>query len=193
MLGLIIPLAATETAAGEEESSNFLVSPDVGLMIWTLLAFLVTLYILSKLAYPRIKEALDRRVALIEESIESAERSKAESEALLAEYRERLKEARVQADDIVVRARKNAEAYEKDSQDEARKKREELLEQTRRDIDAETRRAISEIRGEVADLTIQATEKVTGRVLTGDDQRRLVDEAVGELDFSALSGEQRRN
>ena len=90
-----------------------------------------------------------------------------------------------------MRARKNAESYERDSQDQARQKREELLEQTRKDIDAETRRAIAEIRGEVADLTIQATEKVTGRVLTGDDQRRLVDEAVGELDFSALSGERR--
>ena len=185
MLALITPLAA------KEESSNFLVSPDVGLMIWTLLAFFATLFILNKLAFPRIKEALDRRVKLIEDSIESAERSKAESEALLAEYRERLKEARVQADDIVVRARKNAEVYEKDSQDEARNKREDLLEQTRKDIEAETRRAIAEIRDEVADLTVMATEKVTGRVLTGEDQRRLVDEAVGELDFSALSGERR--
>ena len=189
MFDLILPFAA-ETA-GKEESSTFLVSPDVGLMIWTLLAFFATLFILNKVAFPRIKEALDKRVKLIEDSIDSAERSKVESEALLAEYRERLKEARVQADDIVLRARKNAEVYEKDSQDQARQKREELLEQTRKDIEAETRRAISEIRGEVADLTIQATEKVTGRVLTGDDQRRLVDEAVGELDFSALSGERR--
>ena len=190
MLALILPFAATDVA-GKEESSTFLVSPDVGLMIWTLLAFFATLFILNKVAFPRIKEALDKRVKLIEDSIDSAERSKVESEALLAEYRERLKEARVQADDIVLRARKNAEVYEKDSQDQARQKREELLEQTRKDIEAETRRAISEIRGEVADLTIQATEKVTGRVLSGDDQRRLVDEAVSELDFSALSGERR--
>ena len=103
MHALILPLAQAAEATHEEESSNFLVSPDVGLMIWTLLAFLLTLFILSKLAFPRIKEALDKRVALIEDSIESAERTKAESEALLAEYRERLKEARVQADDIVVR------------------------------------------------------------------------------------------
>ena len=188
MIATVLPLAAN---AAEEESSNFLVSPNVGLMIWTLLAFLVTLWFLNRFAFPRIKEALDKRAALIEDSIKSAELSKTEAEALLAEYRERLKEARVQADDIVVRARKNAESYERDSQDQARQKREELLEQTRKDIDAETRRAIAEIRGEVADLTIQATEKVTGRVLTGDDQRRLVDEAVGELDFSALSGERR--
>jgi len=71
-------------------------------------------------------------------------------------------------------------------------RRDELLEQARRDIQVETRRAIQEIRAEVADLTILATEKVTRKTLTSDDQRRLVDEAVAELDFAALSrGEER--
>ena len=194
MLATVLPLAAeTAGAAGEEESSNFLVSPDIGLMIWTLLAFLVTLYILNRFALPVIKDALDKRATAIEDSIAAATRSKEESEALLAEYRERLKEARNQADDIVLRARKNAEAFERDSQDQARTKREELLEQTRKDIDAETRRAIEDIRTEVADLTIKATEKITGRVLTAEDQKRLVDEALTDLDFSALSGAERRN
>jgi F-type H+-transporting ATPase subunit b len=190
MLATVLPLAVE---AAEEESSNFLVSPSIGLMIWTLLAFLVTLWLLNKFAFPRIKEALDKRAAAIEDSLAEAKRSREESEALLAEYRERLAEARTQADDIVLRARKNAESYERDSQDQARQKREELLEQTRRDIDAETRRAIEEIRTEVADLTIKATEKVTGRVLTADDQKRLVDEALSDLDFSALSAAERRN
>jgi F-type H+-transporting ATPase subunit b len=63
-----------------------------------------------------------------------------------------------------------------------------MLEQTRRDIEAETRRAIQEIRREVADLTVMATEKLTRKVLTEEDQRRLIDEAMAELDFSALSG-----
>ena len=178
-------------AAAEEESSNFLVSPNVGLMIWTLLAFGVTLIVLNKFAFPAIRNALDKRVAMIEESIEQAEQSRAESEKLLAEYRERLKEARVQADEIVARARKNAEAYERESSEEAKEKRAELLEQTRRDIEAETRRAIEEIRGEVADLTVLATEKVTGRVLSDADQQRLVDEALSELDFTSLAGEKR--
>ena len=182
---------ATTLAAAKEESSNFLVSPNVGLMIWTLLAFLVTLWVLNKFAFPAIKNALDKRAQMIEDSINAAEQSKADAEQVLAEYRERLKEARAQADDIVLRARKNAEVYERESQEQARVKREELLEQTRKDIDSETRRAIEEIRGEVADLTIAATEKVTGRVLSEDDQRRLVEDAVGELDFSALSGDRR--
>ncbi len=177
--------------AATQESSNFLVSPNVGLMIWTLLAFFVTILVLNKYAFPVIRDALDKRAKLIEDSIDNAEKMKAESEAVLAEYRERLKEARSQADDIVLRARKNAEAFEADSKDQARAQREDLLEQTRKDIEAETRRAIEQIRTEVADLTIQATEKVTGRILTGDDQRRLVDEALAELDFSSLSGERR--
>ena len=70
--------------------------------------------------------------------------------------------------------------------------REELLEQTRRDIEAETHRAIQEIRKEVADLTVLATEKVTRKALDDADQRRLVEEALSELDFSALAAEDRR-
>jgi F-type H+-transporting ATPase subunit b len=183
-----LPLAQ----AAEEESSNFLVSPNVGLMIWTLLSFFVAFFVLRKYAWPQISAALDKRQRAIEESIETAERTRSEARELLEEYRERLREARSQADDIVVRARKAAEVHEREATDEARRRREELLEQTRRDIEAETRRAISEIRGEVADLTVAATEKVTRRTLTEEDQRRLVDEALSELDFSALSGGERR-
>ncbi len=107
---------------------------------------------------------------------------------MLAEYRERLAEARGQADEIISRAQKAAEAHERDAREAADKKREELLEQTRRDIEAETRRAIQDIRREVADLTVKATEKVTRKSLTSEDQRRLVQDAISELDFSALSG-----
>ena len=184
-------LAATEGAEGEEEGGSFLVSPDVGLMLWTLLVFLIALAILYKYAFPRIGEALDKRQRAIEDSIDTAARTKAEAEELLAEYRERLKEARVQAEDIVTRARKAGDQAEREALEAGRAKREELLEQARRDIQAETARAIGEIRAEVADLTVMATEKVTRKTLTQEDQRRLVEEALGELDFSSLS--QNRN
>jgi F-type H+-transporting ATPase subunit b len=174
-------------------SGNFLVSPNVGLMLWTLAAFLITLTILRKLAFPRIQEALDRRANAIEESIEHAERMRREADELLDEYRARLREARQQSEEIVARARKAAENLEREGTEEARRRREELMEQTRRDIEAETRRAIQEIRGEVADLTVLATEKVTRRALSEDDQRRLVEEALRELDFSALTQGAREN
>jgi len=178
--------------AAEQDGGSFLVSPSVGLMVWTLFLFTVSLFILWKLAFPRIAEALDRRQKAIEESIDLAERTRREADELLAEYRERLTAARQQADDIVARARKAGEQAEADLVVKGRQRREELLEQARKDIETETRRAIQEIRAEVADLTILATEKVTRKTLTGDDQRRLVEEAVAELDFAALStGEER--
>ena len=178
-------------AAAEEEGGSFLVTPDIGLMIWTLLVFGISMYVLGKIAFPRIAEALDRRQHAIEESIEASERTRREADQILAEYRERLAEARGQADDIVARARKTGEAAENEIIAEARSKREEMMEQTRRDIEAETRRAIQEIRSEVADLTVLATEKVARKSLTSEDQKRLVDEALAELDFASLSSEER--
>jgi F-type H+-transporting ATPase subunit b len=186
-LGNILLLAATE----EEGGGSFLVSPNVGLMIWTLLAFGTTLFLLNKLAFPRIAEALDRRRKAIEESIASAERSRAEADELLEEYRARLREAREQADDIVVRARKAGEAVEDQAKADATKQREELMAAARRDIETETRRALEEIRQEVADLTVTATEKVTRKSLTPEDHRRLIDDALSEVDFDALAGSQR--
>jgi F-type H+-transporting ATPase subunit b len=178
-------------SGGEEGGGSFLVSPGIGLMVWTLVLFGVSLYILWKVAFPRIAEALDRRQKAIEESIDTAERTRREADELLAEYRERLTAARHQADEIVARARKAGEQVEADLATKGRERREELLEQARKDIETETRRAIQEIRAEVADLTILATEKVTRKTLTEEDQRRLVEEAVAELDFAALSGEER--
>jgi F-type H+-transporting ATPase subunit b len=177
--------------AAESGGGSFLVTPDIGLMIWTLLVFLISLYLLGKFAFPRIQEALDRRQKAIEESIDAAERTRQEADEILAEYRERLAEARGQADEIVARARKTGEASEAEALADARRKREEMLEQTRREIQAETRRAIQEIRKEVADLTVLATEKVTRKTLDDDDQRRIVEEALSELDFAALAGDER--
>jgi F-type H+-transporting ATPase subunit b len=186
MSNLAVIVAAEDSGGG-----SFLVSPNVGLMIWTLVVFGLSMYLLGKLAFPRIAEALDRRQKAIEDSIDAAEHTRAEAEEILSEYRERLAEARGQADDIVSRARKTGEAAEHEILADARAKREEMMEQTRRDIEAETRRAIQEIRAEVADLTVLATEKVARKSLTDADQKRLVEEALAELDFASLSGEER--
>jgi F-type H+-transporting ATPase subunit b len=174
-------------------SGSFLITPNVGLMIWTLLLFGISMYILWKLAFPRISEALDRRQHAIEESIDHAEKIRRDADELLEEYRARLTEARGQAQEILDRARKAAETRERETLEEAQQRREQLMEQTRRDIESETRRAIQEIRREVADLTVMATEKVTRKVLDEADQRRLVEEALRDLDFSALAPDGDRN
>jgi F-type H+-transporting ATPase subunit b len=168
-------------------SGSFLITPNVGLMIWTLLLFGISMYVLWKLAFPRIAQALERRQHAIEESIDAADRTRKEADEILAEYRERLREARAQAEEIIERARKAADAQEARAKEDAKATREQLMEQTRRDIEVETRRAIDEIRSEVAELTVMATEKLTRKSLTEEDQRRLLEDALGELDFSALA------
>jgi F-type H+-transporting ATPase subunit b len=177
----------TTLLAASSGGGNFLVSPSIGLMIWTLLAFGITLYLLNKLAFPRIAAALDRRRVAIEESIDSARRAKQEADQLLEEYRARLREAREQADDIVARARKAGENLKDETKAEAAQQREQMLAAARRDIEHETRRALDELRKEVADLTVTATEKITRKSLDEEDHRRLIEEALSEVDFSELA------
>jgi len=184
-LGQIEPLLPLAGGSG----GSFLVSPGLGLMIWTLVLFLFTMYVLSKLAFPRIAEALDRRQKAISESIDAAEKTRRDADQLLSEYRERLKEAREQADDIVARARKAGEAAQAEAAQAGNEKREQLVAAARRDIETETRRSLERIRKEVADLTVLATEKLTRKTLDTDDHQRLIDEALGEVDFSALAGQ----
>ena len=172
----------------KSSGGSFLVSPALGLMIWTLVLFLFTMWVLKRVAFPRIQEALDKRANAIRDNIEAAEKQRKEAEELLQEYRHRLTEAREQADDIIARARKASEAAKAEAAEEGKKRREELVGAARRDIEAETRRSLERIRKEVADLTVLATEKVTRKTLSEDDQRKLVEEALGELDFRALSG-----
>jgi F-type H+-transporting ATPase subunit b len=183
-MALVGQIAAIPVAASE---GSFLVSPSVGLMIWTIVLFLITMWVLKKVAFPKIQEALDKRAEAISASIDAAERQRKESDELLVEYRARLAEAREQADDIMARARKAADTAESEATAAGREKRDELVAQAQRDIEAETRRSLESIRKEVADLTVLATEKVTRKTLTEADQKRLVEEALGEVDFSALS------
>jgi len=185
-------LAATEAGA-EEEGGSFLVSPNVGLMLWTLIAFGASMLILKKFAFPVIGEALDKRAATIDESLNAAVRTKEEAEELLEEYRARLKEAREQAEDIVARSRKAADSTVEEAKVAAKEYGEEQRAGTLKEIEAAKQLALDDIRKEVADLTVIATEKVTRKSLDDADHRRLIEEALGEVDFSALAGSEERS
>jgi F-type H+-transporting ATPase subunit b len=169
-------------------SRSFLITPNVGLMIWTIVVFVISLFILRRAVFPRIGEALDRRAKTIEGDIDAAAELHQKADQVLEEYRERLKEAREQAEEIVQRARQTAESHEHEARDEGKEILAEAARRAEREIEAATKRALDDIRREVADLTIMATEKVTRKTLTEADQRRLVEEALSELDFSSLSG-----
>ena len=108
-LNALMPGISTPIASS---SNSWLITPNVGLTIWTLVVFLISLYILNKVVFPRIRDALDRRRASIDESIDAAERTRQEADKLLADYRARLHAAREQAEEIVQRARQAAESHE---------------------------------------------------------------------------------
>ena len=168
-------------------NGSFLIKPGIGLMIWTLIVFGATMILLARLAFPRISAALDRRQKAIEEAIDTAEQARAESEQLLVEYRQRLAEARSRADEIIQHARQTAQAHEHEAKERGHELIAEASQRAQRDIDAATKRALDELRREVVDLTVLATEKVARKSLDEADQKRLVEEALAELDFSGLS------
>jgi len=172
--------------AATEESSGGLIDVVPGLMIWTLICFAITFFALKKLAFSRIQQGIDSRRDRIRAAIDEADNAREEARELLEQHRQLIAEAKGDAADILADARKVADAQIVRVKEEAEVERERRLEETRRQIDAETKRSLDVIRSEVADLTLEATARVTGKVLDAEDQRRLIDEAISELDFSAL-------
>jgi F-type H+-transporting ATPase subunit b len=170
-------------------ASSGLIKVVPGLMIWTIVAFLVTLFVLKKFAFGPIQQMIDERRERIRRSIEEAEHARSEARRLLEEHRALIGQARGQADQILSEARKVAEAQRQRVKEETEADRQRRLEETKRLIEAETQRALQQIRAEVADLTLIATAKVTGKVLDDADHRRLIEDAIKDLDFSALEQE----
>ena len=170
-------------------ASNALIKVVPGLMIWTLISFGITLYVLKRYAFGPIQRVIDERRERIRQSLEEADNARVEARKLLEEHRALIAQARGDAEEILSEARRVAEAQRERVRDETEADRQRRLEETRRQIEAETQRALEQIRAEVAELTLIATSKVTGKVLDSADQRRLIQEAIGELDFSALERE----
>jgi F-type H+-transporting ATPase subunit b len=157
-----------------------------GLMIWTLVCFAITFFVLRKFAFGPIQKTIDDRRERIRSSVEEAEHARAEARRLLEEHKALIAQSKNEAGEILAEARKVADSQRDRAREEIEVDRQRRLEDTRKQIEAETARALEQIRSEVAELTLVATSKVTGKVLDRDDHRRLIDDAIGELDFSAL-------
>ena len=159
-------------------------------MIWTLIAFGITFFVLRKYAFGPIQKTIDDRRDRIRQAVEEADNARNEARELLEQNRAILAQAKSESAEILAEARKVADAQIERAKEEAEVERQRRLEETRKQIEAETARAIDQIRGEVADLTLEATQRVVGKVLDSADQRRLIDEAIEGLDFSvARAGE----
>jgi F-type H+-transporting ATPase subunit b len=185
----LFTLLASTTDAAEEEGGSPLTRVIPGLMIWTLIVFGITFYVLKRFAFGRVQQIIDERRARIRQSLEEADRARSEARRLLEEHRALIGQAKSEAGEILAEARKTAEAQRERAKDEIEADRQRRLEDTRRQIEAETARALDQIRTEVAELTLVAAGKVTRKVLDRDDHRKLIEDAIGELDFSKLEKE----
>jgi F-type H+-transporting ATPase subunit b len=167
-------------------ATNPLIQVTPGLMIWTIVCFLISLFVLKRYAFGPIQKAIDDRRDKIRQALEEADEARAEARDLLEEHRTLIAGAKTDAEQILSEARRVADANERRMREETEADRQRRLEDTRKQIEAETRRALDLIRAEVAELSLIAAEKVTRRSLDDADHKRLIEEAVGELDFSVL-------
>ena len=166
--------------------SNPLIQVTPGLMIWTIVCFLIALFVLKRYAFGPIQKLIDERRERIRRALDEADQARDEARTLLEEHRKLIGQARGEAEEILSEARQVAKGMQERVKEETEADRQRRLEETKRQIEAETRRALEAIRSEVAELGLVAAEKVTRKSLDDKDQRRLIDEAIGELDFSVL-------
>ena len=169
-------------------ASSPLIQVTPGLMIWTIVCFLATFIFLKKVAFGRVQAMIDTRRERIEQAIAEADNARAEARNLLEEHKKLIGQARSEAEEILGEARRVGDAQRERVREETEEDRQRRLEETRRQIEQATRQALGQIREEVGKLSLLAAEKITRKSLTGDDQQRLIDEALAEIDFSQLEG-----
>jgi F-type H+-transporting ATPase subunit b len=157
-----------------------------GLMIWTIVFFVIVFVVLKKYAFGAIQKLIDERREQIRRAIEEADNARDEARRLLEEHRQLIGQARSEAEQILVEARRTRESMEQRMREETEQERQRRLEETRKEIAAETARALEQIRAEVAELTLDAASRVVGKKLDAERDRELIAEAIGSLDFSRL-------
>jgi F-type H+-transporting ATPase subunit b len=159
-----------------------------GLMIWTIAFFVIVLVVLKRWAFGPIQKTIDERRERIRQAIDEADHAREEARHLLDEHRKLLGQAKSEAEEILADARRVADAQRDRVREETEADRQRRLEETRRQIEQATHQALGQIRDEVGRLSLLAAEKVTRKSLTDADQRRLIEEALADIDFSQLEG-----
>ena len=160
---------------------NPLVQPDPGLFIWTIVTFLVLLALLAKFAWRPLLEALENRQASIRQSLDDAAQAKLELEKLHEQSAHVIREARVEAESIITKSRADAERLREEMRQKARAEADGIVKTAERQIQLETARAIQQIRHEAADLSVAIASKLIQRNLTKEDNEKLIDDALKQL------------
>ena len=175
--------------AKEEGGGNDLIKVVPGLMIWTVITFAIVFFVLKKLAFGRIQGLIDKRRETIRDALDAADQARQEARELRELTLSEREEAKRERERILDDTRRQAQAQLAQARDDAKADLERRLEENQRELDAENRKLREEIRRDVVELTLLAAEKVTGKVLDAQDQRRLIDETLSEIDVNQLASE----
>lgn len=178
----LAPLAAPLAAAEEGAGSPF--AGDIGNALWTLVIFLLVVFVLGKFAWGPLLKGLQSREEFIRASLEQAQRDREAAEARLQEYEAKLAAARAEAAGIVEEARRAGEALRRRLQDEAQAESRQTVERARRDIGLATETAKRELHDYAGDLAVSIAERVLGREIARADHERLIDESIDEISRS---------
>jgi F-type H+-transporting ATPase subunit b len=158
-----------------------LVQVDPGLYIWTIVTFLVLLTLLAKFAWRPLLQSLAAREETIRKSLADAEKARQELERLNQESEAIIRQARVEAENIVAASRAGAERLRAELRDKARSEAEGIIKNAERQIQLETARALEQIRNEAADISVAIASKLIQKNITREDNERLIDDALKQL------------
>lgn len=178
-------VSATSLLAQEEHAATGdvnLLDPKAGLMVWTLLIFVFLLVVLSKFAYKPMLAAVEAREAALEKAITDAKRDREEAAKLLAEQQKALAEARTEVQKAMNDGRAAAESLRSEMMEKVKIESADMLDRTRREMQAEKEKAVSELRREAVDLAITGASKVIGRNLDSATDRSLVESFLAGLE-----------
>lgn len=176
-----LPAEAVESAAEGGKLSPF--SGNVGNALWTLVIFALVVLVLGKFAWSPILALLQEREDFIRKSLSDAKHDREEAEARLKEYGVKLQTARAEAATMIDEARRDAERLREDLRQRARAEADTVVRNAERQIELQTQRAIQQIRAEAVDLSVTIASKIIGRNLSKEDNERLIDEALRQVEM----------
>jgi F-type H+-transporting ATPase subunit b len=151
------------------------------LLFWSAVSFAILLFLLKRYAFPAITEILDARERTITENLAKAERARKDAEQLLAEYQAKLKAAQQEATAMIDQARKQAQQVAEDNQRRVKQDTDRMLATAREEMARERVRVSRELKDQAVELVMAASERILKRSLTDADQKRLVKEAIDQL------------
>lgn len=146
-----------------------LILPDIGLIFWTGVSFLIVLFILKKYAWGPITNALKERDDSIREALQSAEKAREEMQNLQADNEKLLKEAREERDKIIKEAKETANNIIEESKGQAREESDKIIANARSQIENEKNAAVSELKNIVAERSVEIAEMIVKKDLKDDE------------------------